>query len=94
MANAHKQTKRDLLNMLTVDALLGFFTKQARNAVKKGATQGPTLKQIKRYAKECRRQLKQALKACVTGEHFAAFGKCLMARLDPNAVEYRMAIEY
>ena len=94
MANAHAQTKREVLNMLTTDALIGFFTKQARKAVKKGVTEGPTFKQVKTYAKECRRQLRASLKACVTGEHFAEFSKCLLSRLDPNAVEYRTAIEY
>jgi hypothetical protein len=94
MANAHKQTKRDLLNMLTTDTLLGLFTKQARNAVKKGATEGPSFRQVKSFAADYSRQLRRELKACETSTDFANFGAWVMARLDPNAVEYRLAMSY
>ena len=88
MANAQNQTARELLNMLTADALIGFFVKQARNAVKKGVTEGPTFAQVKRYAKECRRQLRRALKSCETSADFAEFSNCLLSRLDANADDY------
>lgn len=91
---AQKNEKRELMKMLTVDALVGFFTKQAKAAGKKAVTEGPTQKQMKRYAKACRKSLEKVLFECSTVESFSELSRNLLVRLDPKGNDYLNALAY
>jgi hypothetical protein len=92
-ATSVKSEKRALVKMLSVKVLVGFFANQVDDeaALVEGC---PTVKQLTRYAKECRKQLKVSLESCSTPKDFAEFSRHLTARLNPNGIDYVNALAY
>lgn len=87
--------KKQVANVIDAKTLLIAFTQQAANAQQSGAViDGPTFKQVKRYAAHCVKQYRHVVRACSTAQQLKSTLQYLEARVDPTSSEFMNAIAY